>query len=112
MLRMLEQGTAIAAAAALMVLGIATAFGNVIYQARGNLGFRGELAGATVHGNVLLKYGVLWARSVFEPGRRSIVCNGGEPLGGPGSGSDFNWDGTDGDVDGTVGGKYLSCRAA
>jgi hypothetical protein len=89
----------------------ATVNGNVIYQAEGNLGFLGDRSGATVHGNVLLKGGVLWATGAASSNwvGGNIVCNGGEPLGGLGSGSDFNWDGTDGDVDGTVGAKYLSC---
>ena len=46
------------------------------------------------------------AGEVFET---YIVCNGGDPLGGLASGSDFDWDGADGDLDGTIGGSYLGC---
>jgi hypothetical protein len=89
----------------------ATVNGNVIYQAEGNLGFLGDRAGATVHGNVLLRNGLLWSTGASFSNRvdGNLVCNSGEPLGGPGSSSDFNWDGADGDLDGTIGGKYLSC---
>jgi hypothetical protein len=89
----------------------ATVSGNVIYEAEGNLGFLGDLAGATVRGNVLLKDGLLWATGASASNRvdGNLVCNGGEPLGGLDSGSDFNWDGADGDLDGTIGGAYLGC---
>jgi hypothetical protein len=89
----------------------ATVNGNVIYKAEGNLGFLGDSAGATVDGTVLLKNGLLWATGASSSNRvdGNIVCNGGEPLGGQGSGSDVDWDGTDGDHDGTIGGRYRSC---
>ncbi len=89
----------------------ATVNGNIIYEAEGNLGFLGDFAGARVHGNVLLKNGLLWATGASTSNQvdGNIICNGGEPLGGLGSGGESNWDGVDGDADGTVGGAHLGC---
>lgn len=95
--------------------------GNVIYRAGGNLGFLdapgvAQHEGSTVHGNVILKGGLLWATSSSTTNRVDghIICNGGLPrgesgLGETGSGSRTDWDGYEGDVDGTIGGRYIGC---
>jgi hypothetical protein len=93
--------------------------GNVIYSAQGNLGFLdapdfAEHIGSTVHGNVILRGGLLWATSTATDNRVDghIICNGGAPRGPSGtgelgSGSATDWDGFESDVDGTIGGRYL-----
>lgn len=95
--------------------------GNVVYRARGNLGFLDapgatEQEGSTVHGNVILRGGLLWATSSATDNRVGghIICNGGAPrgpsgVGELGSGSETDWDGFQNDVDGTIGGHYLGC---
>jgi len=99
--------------------------GNVIHGAGGNLGFLDapgatEHPGATVKGNVILRAGRLWATGSATTNRvdGNIVCNGGAPRGPDGadpvkgqlgSGSNTDWDGFQGDVDGTIGGKYIGC---
>ncbi len=95
--------------------------GNVIYRAQGNLGFldapgSAHHEGSTVHGNVILRGGLLWATSTATDNRVDghIICNGGAPrgpagVGAIGSGSATDWDGHEGDVDGTIGGHYLGC---
>lgn len=101
-----------------------TVGGNVIYRAAGNLGFLdapGALKhpGATVRGNVILKGGRLWATGSATTNRidGNLICNGGAPRGPEGadpvngqlgSGAEMDWDGA-GDVDGTIGGKYVGC---
>lgn len=99
--------------------------GNVIHRAGGNLGFLDapgatEHPGATVTGNVILRGGRLWATGAATTNRvdGNIICNGGAPRGPDGadpvkgqlgSGSNTDWDGFQGDVDGTIGGKYIGC---
>ncbi len=99
----------------------ATVAGNVTHFAGGNLGFLDAPgfavhAGSTVHGNVILGNGLLWATSTATDNRvdRHIICVAGVPRGPSGtgergSGSRTDWDGADGDVDGTIGGHYLGC---
>lgn len=102
-----------------------TVDGNVIHGAGGNLGFLDapgatEHPGATVTGNVILRGGRLWATGSAITNRvdGNIICNGGAPRGPEGadpvkgrlgSGSSTDWDGFQGDVDGTIGGKYIGC---
>lgn len=85
--------------------------GDIVYEAAGNLGFLGDAAGATVHGDVLLRGGLLWAAGASTNNRvgGDVACDGGQPKEGLGSGSETNWDGFEDDVDGTVGGAYRSC---
>jgi hypothetical protein len=85
--------------------------GDVIFQAGGNLGFLGDAAGATVHGNVLLGDGFLWSTGASPTNRvdGNVICNGGEPASGVGTGDASDWDGLDGDVDGMIRGHYLGC---
>lgn len=101
-----------------------TVDGNVIHRAGGNLGFLDapgatEHPGATVTGNVILRGGRLWATGSATRNRvdGNLICNGGAPRGPDGadpvngelgSGSNTDWDGA-GDVDGTIGGKYIGC---
>ncbi|MFQ6029887.1 MAG: hypothetical protein ACE5Q6_20620 [Dehalococcoidia bacterium] len=90
--------------------------GNVIYAGQGNLVFKnvisGEpgIAGAKVDGNLEVNGGFLSpsgsSTSNYVDG--NIICNGGEPKKGLGSGSETDWDG-DGTDDGTIGGNYESC---
>lgn len=82
--------------------------GDVVYRARGNLGFLGDHVGAVVGGDVRLMGGHLWAHGESATNRieGDLVCQGGQPKEGPGSGSASNWDGFQGDVDGTVGGTF------
>lgn len=85
--------------------------GDVIYRATGNLGFLGKAEGAWVGGSVLLEGGRLWAHgdSTINRVDGDLVCEGGRPKQGIGSGSEVNWDGFQHDVDGTLGGTYRSC---
>lgn len=85
--------------------------GDIVYEAAGNLGFLGDGAGAAVHGDVLLRGGLLWATGASTTNRieGELVCDGGEPKEGVGSGSEVNWDGFEDDVDGSVGGAHRSC---
>jgi hypothetical protein len=85
--------------------------GDVIYRATGNLGFLGEAEGAWVGGNVFMEGGRLWAHGASITNRvdGDLVCDGGRPKQGLGSGSEENWDGFQQDVDGTLGGTYRSC---
>jgi hypothetical protein len=82
--------------------------GDVIYQADGNLGFLGRSVGASVQGSVLLEGGLLWATGRSETNRieGDLLCRGGEPKRGVGSGSVTNWDGAQDDLDGTIGGSF------
>jgi hypothetical protein len=85
-----------------------TVVGDIVYRARGNLGFLAEAEGAQVHGDVLLGAGLLWANGASTTNRihGDLTCHGGRPKNGSGSGSD--WDGLDGDIDGSLDGAY-SC---
>jgi hypothetical protein len=85
--------------------------GDVVYQASGNLGFLGNADGAWVGGSVLLQGGRLWAHGDSTTNRidGDLVCDGGQPKGGLGSGSEANWDGFQNDIDGSLGGTYQSC---
>jgi hypothetical protein len=89
--------------------------GSIVFGSEGNFGFLGEGAGATVHGNVLLRSGLLWATgsSVTNRVDRSLLCTGGRPAGFPDLATATNWDGAGVDpadptvdVDGTIGGRY------
>jgi hypothetical protein len=85
--------------------------GDVVYRANGNLGFLGNDQGAWVGGSLLLEGGRLWAHGSSTTNRidGDLVCDGGEPRQGLGSGSDANWDGWHDDVDGALGGSYTAC---
>lgn len=85
--------------------------GDVIYRAAGNLGFLGKAQGAWVGGSVVLEGGHLWAHGGSTSNRidGDLVCEGGQPKQGLGSGNEANWDGFQDDVDGTLGGTYHSC---
>jgi len=85
--------------------------GDVIFRATGNLGFLGEAEGAWVGGNVVMEGGRLWAHGTSNTNRvdGDLVCEGGRPKQGFGSGNEVNWDGFQHDVDGTLGGTYRSC---
>lgn len=85
--------------------------GDVIYGAGGNLGFLGNAAGGSVGGDVLLGNGHLWAHGASTSNRidGDLVCQGGGPKEGLGSGSKSNWDGFENDIDGTIGGTYRAC---
>jgi hypothetical protein len=89
--------------------------GSIVFGSEGNLGFLGEGAGATVHGNVLLRSGLLWATgsSVTNRVDGSLLCTGGGPAGFPDLATVTNWDGAGVDpadptvdVDGTIGGRF------
>lgn len=84
----------------------ASVSGNILYEARGNLGFLGKGEGASVRGNVVSTGGQLWATGTSRTNRvdGDLICNGAEPAGGPGSAT--NWDGLDKDTDGVVGGTF------
>jgi len=85
--------------------------GNVVYRADGNLGFLGDAEGAWVGGSLLLEGGRLWAHGASSTNRidGDLVCGGGTPRQGLGSGSETNWDGWHDDVDGKLGGSYTAC---
>lgn len=85
--------------------------GDVVYRADGNLGFLGEAEGARIEGSLLLKGGRLWAHGSSTTNRidGDLVCGGGVPRQGLGSGSETNWDGWHDDVDGKLGGSYTAC---
>lgn len=85
--------------------------GNITFGSGGNLGFLAEEAGSTVGGNVVLQNGLLWATGDATDNRidGSLICAGGELLGGSGSGSATDWDGVDADQDGTIGRHMLNC---
>ncbi|MCI0634616.1 MAG: polymer-forming cytoskeletal protein [Actinobacteria bacterium] len=82
--------------------------GGIDYGGRGNLGFLGDDEGATVQGDVLVRSGLLWATGASTTNRidGDLVCQGAQPVGGPGSGSADDWDGLDEDADGSIGGAY------
>lgn len=90
--------------------GASTVDRNVIVQAPGNLGFLGNGAGAIVEGNAILQAvgSGLFANGASTTNRvhGHIICEGGAPAGGTGSGTETNWDGIDPEIDGTIGGKY------
>jgi len=85
--------------------------GNVVYRADGNLGFLGDEEGAWVEGSLLLEGGRLWAHGASTTNRidGDLMCDGGRPRQGLGSGSETNWDGWHDDVDGELGGSYTAC---
>lgn len=85
--------------------------GDVVYRANGNLGFLGDAGGAWVGGSLLLEGGRLWAHGASTTNRieGDLVCDGGMPRQGLRSGSETNWDGWHGDVDGELGGSYTAC---
>lgn len=85
--------------------------GDVVYRADGNLGFLGNAQGAWVGGSLLLEGGRLWAHGASSTNRieGDLVCDGGKPRQGLGSGSETNWDGWHDDVDGELGGSYRAC---
>jgi len=85
--------------------------GDVIYRANGNLGFLGDVVGAWVEGSLRLEGGRLWAHGDSTTNRidGDLVCDGGMPRQGLGSGSATNWDGWHDDIDGELGGSYASC---
>lgn len=85
--------------------------GDVVYRANGNLGFLGDADGAWVGGSLLLRGGRLWAHGLSTTNRvdGDLVCDGGMPREGLGSGSATNWDGWHDDVDGELGGSYTAC---
>jgi hypothetical protein len=97
--------------------GASTVEGNVVVGAPGNLGFLGEGPGARVEGNaILLAPGSgLFATGASNTNRvdRHLICLGGAPAGGSGSGSATDWDGLEGPgdlgADGTIGRRYLGC---
>lgn len=80
--------------------------GNILYEAKGNLGFLGEDVGASVEGDVVSRGGQLWATGASKTNRigGDLICDGALPAGG--SGSQTDWDGFDEDRDGAVGGVY------
>lgn len=88
--------------------------GNVVVDAPGNLGFLGNGQGARVRGNSILNAAgsLLFATGASNANRVDghIICEGGAPAGGPGTGDARNWDGlessTDPGPDGTLGGRY------
>lgn len=90
-----------------------TVQGNVIVEAPGNLGFLGNGPGAIVEGNAILQAvgSGLFANGASNTDRVDghLICEGGAPAGGSGSGSETNWDGLDPDFDGTIGGRYIGC---
>jgi len=85
--------------------------GDVVYRAGGNLGFLGDAEGAWVGGSLLLEGGRLWAHGASTTNRidGDLVCDGGTPRQGLGSGSETDWDGWHDDVDGELGGSYTAC---
>jgi hypothetical protein len=85
--------------------------GNIVYRADGNLGFLGDGEGAWVGGSLLLQGGRLWAHGASTTNRigGDLMCDGGTPRKGLGSGSETNWDGWHDDVDGELGGSYTAC---
>lgn len=89
----------------------ATIDGNVTFAADGNLGFLAEERGSTITGNVMLQGGLLWATGAAADNliSRNLICAGGEPLGGLASGTASDWDGTDADIDGSVGLRVIGC---
>lgn len=97
--------------------GASTVEGNVVVGAPGNLGFLGDGPGARVEGNaILLAAGSgLFATGASNTNRvdRHLICLGGAPAGGSGSGSATDWDGLEGPgdlgADGTIGRRYLGC---
>ncbi|MGH2656948.1 MAG: hypothetical protein ACRDIZ_09700 [Actinomycetota bacterium] len=94
-----------------------TVRGNVIIGAPGNLGFLGNGEGALVKGNAILQApgSGLFATGASTTNRvdRNLMCQGGAPAGGSGSGSKTDWDGLEGPgdlgPDGTIGGRYIGC---
>jgi hypothetical protein len=82
--------------------------GNIDYQARGNLGFLGNEEGATVTGDVRAGSGTLFATGASTTNHigGDLLCDEALPVGGAGSGSSTDWDGTDDDADGTIVGVY------
>ncbi len=91
--------------------------GNVLIGAPGNLGFLGNGPGATVEGNAILQSvgSGLFATGASNTNRVDghLICEGGAPAGGLGTGTDTDWDGLEGPgdlgPDGTIGGRYLGC---
>jgi hypothetical protein len=85
--------------------------GDIVYGARGNLGFLGDETGATVEGDVIVFSGLLWATGASTTNRieGNLVCEGAEPVGGAGEGSATDWDGMGDGPDGTIGGTYRGC---
>jgi hypothetical protein len=85
--------------------------GDVVFRATGNLGFLGDTEGAWIGGDLLLEAGRLWAHGASTTNRidGDVVCDGGTPRQGLGSGSETNWDGWHDDVDGKLGGSYRGC---
>jgi hypothetical protein len=82
--------------------------GNIDYRARGNLGFLGNEDGATVTGDVRAGNGTLFATGASTTNHvgGDLLCDEALPVGGAGSGSSTDWDGTDDDADGTIVGVY------
>jgi hypothetical protein len=97
--------------------GASTVGGNVIIGAPGNLGFLGNGQGALVEGNAILQApgSGLFATGASNTNRvdRNLICQGGAPAGGSGSGSQTDWDGLEGPgdlgADGTIGRNYIGC---
>jgi hypothetical protein len=85
--------------------------GDIVYGARGNLGFLGDGTGATVEGTVTVLGGLLWATGDSRTNRigGDLTCVGAEPVGGAGAGSADDWDGMGDGSDGTVEGTYSGC---
>lgn len=87
--------------------------GNVIHHAGGNLGFLGNGPGAIVGGDAVVHAGGLFATGASNTNliRGDLVCAGGVPAGGAGTGTSTNWDGietaTDAGPDGKILGSYL-----
>ena len=95
--------------------------GDIVFGARGNLGFLGNRDGAKVRGDVLVKGGHLWATGRSRTNRidGNLTCSGGAPAGRSKLATRTNWDGAGRDaddervdVDGTIGGRYVGCQRA
>lgn len=85
--------------------------GDVVYRAAGNLGFLGDVEGARIEGSLRLEGGRLRAHGASPTNQidGELVCDGGAPRQGLGSGSETNWDGWDDDFDGELRGSYTAC---
>jgi hypothetical protein len=85
--------------------------GDIVYGARGNLGFLGDETGAIVDGSVTVQSGLLWATGDSTSNRvgGDLICEGAAPVGGAGTGSAGDWDGMGDGPDGSVEGTYRGC---